>query len=70
MPKKKYVKRPFPRKGVDWKKIKKMSPSAVCVCSACSTTLELYHMDFEAVKCINCDHVIQIEEIKESVYEN
>ena len=23
MPKKKYVKRPFPRKGVDWDKIKK-----------------------------------------------
>ena len=25
MPKKKYVKRPFPRKGVDWDKIKKES---------------------------------------------
>jgi hypothetical protein len=23
MPKKKYIKRPFPRKGVDWEKIKK-----------------------------------------------
>ena len=23
MPKKKYVKKPFPRKGVDWEKIKK-----------------------------------------------
>tara|TARA_R100000742_G_C4219628_1_gene43736 strand:+ start:453 stop:623 length:171 start_codon:yes stop_codon:yes gene_type:complete len=23
MPKKKYIKKPFPRKGVDWKKIKR-----------------------------------------------
>ena len=23
MPKKKYIKRPFPRKGVDWEKIKR-----------------------------------------------
>ena len=27
MPKKKYVKRPFPRKGVDWEKIKREKKS-------------------------------------------
>jgi len=45
-------------------------PKKVIVCSACQTTLKLYHLYFSAIKCTDCDNIITIEQIeKESEME-
>ena len=39
-------------------------PEKVIVCSACQATLKLYHLDFSAIKCTDCDNIITIEQIE------
>ena len=41
--------------------------AAVVVCKVCSEVLKLYHLDFCAIKCVNCPNVIGVDEIKEAL---
>tara|TARA_Y100000004_G_C8841850_1_gene380853 strand:- start:131 stop:343 length:213 start_codon:yes stop_codon:yes gene_type:complete len=67
MPKKKYVKRPFPRKGV---KLQETTQAvAIGSCNSCGAYFELFHLDFSAVKCLKCDNIIQCKTIKEQNHE-
>ena len=38
----------------------------VFICNACQKVLKVYHLNFSAVKCTNCDNIITIEQIKEN----
>jgi len=39
----------------------------VFICNCCKKLLKVYHLEFSAVKCTNCDNVITLKQIiKES----